>query len=307
MFVPQILIERPMARVYFELSEFAPLVHEVANRRRPLLSRTIGKGPWPVHVQLDVTLHALESIESDGPITVESTFQPGEALIPFKANVPKINLKIQSTLKRGTSLIKDGDWPVEVNFECTITGKLHLTGGAGDEPALIPPKHHVQVEFKDFQLRCPAFPIWMERPIQAILERTLESMIVEMIPVELRRPFTSSARETSANPARAISTMQVASLVQQETSLTNAQPALKKGAFYWSAFYLGYGLTFPAAWISAAFLRNTVVEAGLQDGAHSAANAADRLTKRWSARIVETPIGEDHLSIASVSAMAASA
>ena len=288
-----------MARAYFELSEFAPLVQEVANRRRPLLTRTISKGPWPVHVQLDITLHALESIESAGPITVESAFQPGEDWIKFNAEVPRINLKIQSTLKQGRFLIKDGDWPLEINFECSITGQIHLTGGPGDESTASPSRRNVQVEFKNFQLRCPAFPQWIEHPMQRILERMLSAIIGEMIPVELRRPFTSPARETSST--------QVAALVEQAPPLTDRQPPLQKGAVYWSAFYLGYGLTFPAAWISAAFLRNTVVEAGLQDGAHSAANAADRLMTRWSARIDEKPNGEYRLSVESASTLVTSA
>ncbi len=291
-----------MARIFFELSEFAPLVHEIANRRQPLLTRTIGKGPWPVNVQLHIILHALESIESAGPITVESAFQPGETWIKFNAKVPRTNLKIQCTLKGGTSLIKDGDWPLEINFESTITGQVHLTGGPNDEPILTPSQRNVQVEFKNFQFRCLAFPQWIEYPMQRILERMLSSIIGEMIPVELRRPFTSSARETSSTQST-----QVAALVEQVPSLTERQPPLQKGAVYWSAFYLGYGLTFPAAWVSAAFLRNTVVEAGLQDGAHSAANAADRLITRWSARIDEKPNGEYSLSVESASTLVTSA
>ena len=234
-----------MARAYFELSEFAPLVHEVVNRRRPLLTRTISHGPWPVHVQLDIALHSLESIESDGPITVESAFQPGEAWIKFNAEVPRINLKIQSTLKQGTFLIKDGDWPLEINFECSITGQIHLTGGVTDEPITTSSQRRVQVKFKDFQLRCPAFPQWMERPMQPILERMLESIIGEMIPIELRRPFTTSDRETSET--------QVAALVQQSRSLTDRQRPFQKGVVYWSAYYLGFGLMFPAALISGCF------------------------------------------------------
>ncbi|MEI8017309.1 MAG: hypothetical protein WCH39_03865 [Schlesneria sp.] len=244
-----------MARVYVELSDFAPLVHEVANRRRPLLTKTMSHGPQPLQVHLDVTLHALESIESDGPITVESAVQPGEAWIKFKADVPRINLKIKTTLTRGTFLIKDGDWLLDVNFECSVTGQIHLTGGPHDEPTTNSSQRHFQVEFKNFQVRCPAFPQWMERPMQPILERMLESIIGEMIPVELRRPFTSSDCETPET--------QVAALVQQSRSRSDGKRPFQRGAVNWSAYYLGYGLTVPVVWISTAFRRNTKVDSAL--------------------------------------------
>src|SRR5262245_15989843 len=193
--VSSFLIERSMARVYFELSDFAPLVQEIANRRRPLLSESISHGPRLMQVHLDITLHALEAIESDGPITVASVFQPGETWILFSAEVPRLNLKFPCTLKRGTLLIKDGDWPLEVNFQCSITGQIHLVGGPGDEPIATASQRRVQVAFKNFQLRCLAFPHWLAHPMQRILERMLESIIGEMIPAELRRPFTSSPRD----------------------------------------------------------------------------------------------------------------
>ncbi len=231
-----------MARVYFELSDFAPLVHETANRRRPLLSETISHGPWPMQVHLDVTLHALETIESDGPITVESVFQPGETWIHFNAEVPRLNLKFPCTLKRGTLLIKDGDWPLEVNFQCSISGQIHLVGGPGNEQIATTSQRHVQVALKDFQLRCLAFPDWLEHPMKRILERMLGSIIGEMIPVELRRPFKSSPRD--------LSDPQTAAVVHQAPAIAGRRQPCKSGAVYWSAYYLAYGLTFPAAWIS---------------------------------------------------------
>ena len=244
-----------MARVYFELSDFAPLVREVANRRQPLLAKTMSHGPQSLQVHLDVTLLALESIESDGPITVESTFQPGDAWIKFNAEVPRIKLKIQTTLTRGTFLIKDGEWPLDVNFECSVTGQIHLVGGPHDEPTATSSHRHVQVAFKNLQVRCPAFPQWMERPMKPILERLLESIIGDMVPVELRRPFTSSDREASET--------QTAALIQQSGSLTGGQRPFRKGVVYWSAYYLGYGLTGPAAWVSTVCRRNTKVDSAL--------------------------------------------
>jgi hypothetical protein len=231
-----------MARVYFELSDFAPLVQEIANRRQPLLSETFSHGSRPMQVHLDVTLHALESIEAGGPITVESEFQPGETWIHFNATVPGLNLKFPCTLKRGTLLIKDGDWPLEVNFQCSITGQIHLVGGPGNEQIATASQRQVQVAFKNLQLRCPAFPHWLEHPMQRILERMLESIIGEMIPVELRRPFTNSPRDLS-NP-------QTAAVVQQAPAIAAKRQPCQSGAVYWSAYYLAYGLTFPAAWIS---------------------------------------------------------
>jgi hypothetical protein len=234
-----------MARVYFELSDFAPLVQEISNRRRPLLSETISHGPRRMQVHLDVTLHALETIESDGPITVESVFQPGETWIVFSAEVPRLNLKFPCTLKRGTLLIKDGDWPLEVNFQCSITGQIHLVGGPGDEPIATASQSHVHVAFKDFQLRCQAFPHWLEHPMQRVLERMLASIIGEMVPVEIRRPFTSSPGD--------LSDPQTAAVVQQAPATARQRQPCKSGAVYWSAYFLAYGLTFPAAWISGTY------------------------------------------------------
>ena len=91
--------------------------------------------------------------------------------------------------------------------------------------------------------------------MQPILERMLESIIGELIPVELRRPFTSADQV----PAET----QVAGLVQQSRSLAGGQQPFQKGIVYWSAYYLGYGLTVPTAWISTVFQRNTKVEAAL--------------------------------------------
>jgi hypothetical protein len=231
-----------MARVYFELSDFARLVQEIANRRRPLLSKTFSHGPRPMQVHLDVTLYALETIECEGPITAESMFQPGETWIKFNAEVPRLNLKFPCTLKRGTLLIKDGDWPLEINFQCSVTGQIHLVGGPGDEPIATTPQRHVQVAFKNFQIRCKAFPHWLEHPMQRILERMLESIIGEMVPIELRRPFTSSPGELSDS--------QTAAEVQQAPTIAERRQAGQSSAAYWPAYYLAYGLTFPAACIS---------------------------------------------------------
>ena len=264
-----------MARVHFELSDFAPLVQEIANRRRPLLEKTISHGPKPVQVHLDITLHALETIESEGPIEVESQFEPGETWIHFKAEVPRLNLKIPCTLKRGTLLIKDGDWPLEVSFDCTITGQIHLIGGPDDEPNETPSKRHIQVAFKNFQLRCQAFPQWMKRPMRRILERLLETIIGEMIPVELSRPFTSSPREISAT--------RVAAVTQQPPATAGTRQPAKSGVIYWSAYYLGYGLMFPAAWILGSFPRKIPTSAGPREGDHLApkSESAPRLTVCW--------------------------
>ena len=265
-----------MARVFFELSDFATLVQEIANRRRPLLTRTISNGPWPLQVQLDVVLHALESIEAAGPITVESEFQPGETWIHFQAQVPRVSLKIQCTLKRGTILIQDGDWPLEVNFHCGITGQIHLTGGPDDKPLTTASQRHIKVAFKDFQLRCEAFPQWLEHPMQRMLERMIQSMIGEMVPFEIRRPLTSSPEASSIT--------QVAAVDQPAPALAVRQQSCQSGAVYRSAYYVAYGLTFPAAWIWQTLLRNTAAGAGLSDGAQSAAETVERLTEHWGAQ-----------------------
>jgi hypothetical protein len=269
-----ILSERSMARVLFELSDFAPLVHEIAKRRRPLLATTFSHGPRLLQVHLDVTLHALDTIESDGPITVESEFQPGEKWLDFKAVVPRMNLKIPCTLKRGTLLIKDGDWPLEVSFQCSIAGQIHLIGGPGDEPLATASERRIQVEFKNFELRCPAFPHWLVRPMQPILERMLETIIGEIVPVEVRRPLTGSRRVAPG--------MQTATVVEQWPACR--QPR-KSGAIYKSAYYLGYGLTIPAAWISWTLLGSTTAASGLRDGANSAARSVEQLAEHWTGQL----------------------
>ena len=265
-----------MARVFFELSDFAPLVHEIANRRRPLLEQTFSHGPKLMQVNLDVRLDALESIDSLGPITVESEFQPGDTWLNFKAEVPKLNLKFSCQLNRGTLLIKDGDWPLEVSFHCCITGRIHLIGGPNDEPMATATQQHIQVAFKDFELRCPAFPQWLESPMRRILERLLETIIGEMIPVELRRPFTDSQRAPSAIPT--------AGEIPQTPQLAGRRRRVHSGAIYWSAYYLGFGLTYPAVWTLGTLIRSHSSATGLRDGAHSAAGAAVQIVENWTAR-----------------------
>ncbi|MBS0262797.1 MAG: hypothetical protein JSS02_12660 [Planctomycetes bacterium] len=262
-----------MARISIELSDFAPLVRDVANRRQPLLATTFSHGPRLLQVQLDVTLHALEAIESAGPITVQSQVEPGASWLHFQAEVPKLMLRFPCTLKRGTMFIKDGDWPLEVSFHGRITGRIHLIGGPTVEPPAPAAARRVQVKFEHFQLRCPAFPDWLDKPLRPILERTLASIIAEMIPVELRRPFIAQMSETAVSQA-----------VREPRRLSARDEALapyRTGGLYWSAYYLSYGLSMPFAWLAHKLSFTTPWGAGLRDGASSASEAAEQTAERW--------------------------
>ena len=111
-------------------------------------------------------------------------------------------------------------------------------------------------------------------PMRRIVEGVLETMIGELIPMEVRRPFMNSPADPTPTHTGVV--------IDEVSAPAEEQDSFKTGAAYWSAYYLGYCVAFPTLWISGASLRKTAAASGLREGAQTAANEARQLKESWT-------------------------
>lgn len=255
-----------MARVHLDISDFADLLREAVNRKQPVFQDKFSFGKGRFAIALEVVVHALATVWAEGSIVIVCELNTDAKFIAVEARIPKLYLEIPCTVTGGWFMVRDGTRTLEVHFDGGVTGDVQIADvGNGNVQC-----ESANIDLRGFQVKFHVLPAWVERrlqrPIEKALEEAFERMICHTIPVSLTNDLVST---DIAGP-------QVTKLPETE-SVHHRQPGLLSRCVYTTAYYVAFGVAYPAQLIAKGTPTENAVVQGVRDGAAAAQQDVRRL------------------------------
>ena len=258
-----------MTTIRLEITEFADLLRDAVNLTQPVFVESFSYRKWFINLTLSITALRLEAVRAAGTVIVLCHVNQDRRQISVNAEFPQFYLQIPYSIAGGGKLVNNRIRNLEILLDGGVKGEVKL---ADTRNGFVDIKS-VDVDVSGFKVQFHILPAWVERrlqrPIEKAIERGLEKVIIRSARMAIIGNFTPQALK--------------APIVSQSGGVNGShQP--RRGLFsrltYASAYYLAFGVSYPAILVANSTNSKSSMARGLADGAVTAQRDVRSLRKR---------------------------